>query len=72
MTARGARLLVTGGEQRENAAWHKEYHHYRKGILAAVDVETRSAVRLHEHVTAEELCAERMPSIVFKSATLGR
>lgn len=65
-----ARLLVTGGEQRENAAWHPEYHHYRKGVLAAVDLETRSAVRLFEYVTPPELCAERLPSIVFKSATL--
>jgi hypothetical protein len=64
------RLLVTGGEQRENAAWHKEYHHYRKGILAAVDLEARTAERVYEHVTPAELCADRMPSIVFKSATL--
>ncbi len=67
---RSTSLLVTGGEQRENAAWHPEYHHYRKGVLAAVDLESRTAVRLVEHVTAPELCADKLPSIVFKSATL--
>lgn len=64
------RLLVTGGEQRENAAWHKEYHHYRKGVLAAVDLATGCAERRLEHVTERGLRAEHLPSIVFKSATL--
>jgi hypothetical protein len=64
------KLLVTGGEQRENAAWHKEYHHYCKGVLAEVDVEAGRPERRLEHVTAPELRAGRLPSIVFKSATL--
>jgi hypothetical protein len=62
---------VTGGEQRENAAWHPEFHHYRKGVLAAVDLQTRRVERVFEHVTDPQLCADtQMPSIVFKSATL--
>jgi hypothetical protein len=65
-----SRLLVTGGEQRENAAWHEAFHHYRKGVLAEVDFETRSVERTYEHVTAPEHRSDPMPSIVFKSATL--
>ncbi|MEX2207490.1 MAG: hypothetical protein WEF50_14775 [Myxococcota bacterium] len=70
MSTRALKLLVTGGEQRENAAWHPEYHHYRKGVLAEVDLEARTAVRVFEHVTEPGLCADKLPSIVFKSATL--
>ncbi len=70
MHAKAQRLLVTGGEQREHAAWTKEYHHYHKGVLATVDLPSRRAERRLEHVTAPELRAPFMPSIVFKSATL--
>jgi hypothetical protein len=70
MGIRSSKLLVTGGEQRENAAWHPEYHHYRKGLLTEVDLESRTAVRVLEHVTDPTLCADKLPSIVFKSAAL--
>ena len=63
-------LLITGGKQRGDAVWHKEFRHYEKAMLARLDLATGKVTSVYEHVTPPHLCAEGSPSIVFKSATL--
>jgi hypothetical protein len=69
------RLIVTGGEQRDIAAWLKASERYkrsvhRKAILVEVDPRTRGITTLVEHVTQPALRAGRLSSILFKSAAL--
>lgn len=63
-------LLITGGKQRGDAVWHKEFRHYEKAMLVRLDLASGRITSLYEHVTPPHLCADGNPAIVFKSATL--
>lgn len=64
------KLLISGGVQRGNAVWTREFHYYCKAILIELDPETGKTECVYEHVTAPELCPDDRPSIVFKSASI--
>ena len=63
-----AELYIAGGQQRRNAAWREEWHHYEKALLVRLDTETGRAERVLEYVTPDEACAAgEVPGILFKS-----
>ncbi len=67
------KLLITGGAQRQlvgAAAQHNRWGAYGKALIIELDTNTGEARCLYEYETPEAYQDEKIPSIVFKCATI--
>ena len=62
-------LWAIGGEQKEKLEEH-EWHRFRAGVVARVDLDTGRVERVLEYQSPPEHCPEDRPSHLFKAATV--
>lgn len=66
-----SRLYISGGKQRSTVFRKlEEWQSYEQALLIELDTEHNQARGCLEYVSPPEVCADELPSILFKSASL--
>jgi len=66
----GRKALVTGGTQRTHSAFMDKEGRYKEAVLMEVDLDTGASRTLLTYTSPPELCAEGLPSMIFKAGSL--
>lgn len=65
-------IYIVGGRQKApgDTARKKEWHHYERGVIVRVDLDSGRIAECTQYVSPPEVCPDDDPSILFKSGTL--
>lgn len=62
-------IYVMGGDQKDDLQNQDEWHIHRAGILARIDLRSKTATKLVEYSSPPDCCPVDDPSFLFKAAT---
>lgn len=64
------KFLLTGGGQRDNAAWSQEWKHYERAMVVSLDWVSGKKDVVIDYTTPLEYLAEKNANIVFKAGSI--